>query len=223
MTLILVVRLVCNYSIDMANERYEYFKNEWPARHVFFYYDRIKEDLAAGDCHIALELLILNELNSSEAMLANWPEFNEFTENIRIVESSGLNESERIVKEYYTLAPLWLLWPHIRDTKTIKESKTWLTQALRAVAAVGEAHESEGCTPGGFHKESLCLCVMSPSCPLQTAANIIAEPAWREKTGSIDENSGVHREHFVTHLKVAENQGLITPNQTQAILLQYDT
>ena len=206
----------------MANERYEYFKNEWPARHVFLYYDRIKEGLAAGDCHIALETLVMNELELGEEALADWPNFNSFTENIRILEASGFSESERIVKEYYTLAPLWLLWPHIRDTKTIEAGKPWLTQALQAVATVGEAHEIEGCTPEAFHRESLCLCVMSPSCPLGAAGNILAEPIWREAPKLTPEEPGAPRQRFMMHLQVAENQGLIASNHAKDLLLQFD-
>lgn len=208
----------------MADERYDFLKNEWPARHVFFYYDRIKEDLAAGDYHLVLEDLVMSELEIDETTLAKWSDFQEFTNKIRILEASGFDESERIVKEYYTLAPLWLLWPHIRDIKTIETGRTWLNLALQGVAATGELHENEGCAPDNFHKESVCLCVLSPSCPLQTASNILTEPLWNAKLGFVDEEKGPDtlRQQFRMHMEVAEKQGLIASSLSKDLLSRFD-
>lgn len=206
----------------MADERYNFLKNEWPARHVFFYYDRIKEDLAAGDYHLALEALAMNELEIDEAMLAKWSDFNEFTGKIRVLEASSFDESDRIIKEYYTLAPLWLLWPNIRDIKSIDTSRAWLTLALQAVTTIGELHESEGCVPNNFHEEAICLCVMSPSCPLQTAGNIVTELLWNDKLAFVDQEPGILRQQFKMHMEVAEKQGLIASSLSKDLLSQFD-
>lgn len=209
----------------MTNDRYEYLKNEWPARHIFFYNDRITEESATvADCHIALKKLLTNELELNEKVISEWSEFKEFEETIKKLQLSDLSDKERIGKEYFALAPLWLLWGHIRDTKTIDAGQEWLVQAIQTAMTTAEPHEDDGCNLEDVNEESQLLCELSPLCPFQAVGHVLLEPIWNKEIDLMDqiEEPGTLRKRLAVHLEIATKEGVVTSDHSKELLLQFD-
>lgn len=209
----------------MTNDRYEFFKNEWPARHIFFYHDRITEEATTtADRQIALEKLITCELKLDEESLSKWSEFKEFEDTIKKLQSSDLNDKERIEKEYFALAPLWLLWGHVRDTQTLEGGREWLIQAVQTAMTTAEPHETEGCDIKDVGEESQLLCELSPLCPFQAAGLVLLEPIWNREIDLMDqiEGPGILRKRLNVHLEIATREGLTTAEHSKELLAQFD-
>lgn len=209
----------------MAENQFDYLKNEWPARHIFFYNDRILTDsITTADCHIALEQLIANELDVEDETIQNWLPVKKFTEDVRFLQHADLEDKDRIEREYYAAAPLLLLWPHIRDTRTIDDARQWLTQAIDTIMSVAEPHLDEGCGLDEFNDDTERFCRLSPICPYHTSGHALLDTVWDEGVDILDtvEGPGSLRKRLEMQLHIAVKQGLITPTHSSELLCEFD-
>lgn len=210
---------------NMSERNHDYLRNEWPARHIFFYGDRINDEHATpADRYVALEHLVATELGVGETEAQFALQSRDFLTRIRDIRQSGLIDSERMEHEIYAMAPLLILWTDIKDTRSSTDAKQWLDMAIKVALSAVEGHGDTGCATDTIHTDMDCGCDRSPLCPARTVALLLISPALRpqEETGIHSESPEATLGMLQYQIMSAAEQGLLTQPQAEEVMNRYN-
>lgn len=195
-------------------------------RHMISYSETILDpDTTREDMMTALENLIAREIgvNTKDAyMLLSHDSSFYGCEYALYMDKAGIDEKGRMQKEIYALAPLMILWRHIKELRDLATAKLWLESAIDMALGESELHDEYDCycyelAPGDGS------CDVSPLCPIKvTTKELIYEATTEPEQDAVVFEDPRHLLAMVRmQLDLAWSVGLITKIQRNELLDGY--
>lgn len=208
----------------MAHERISGSpENEPPGRYVDLYTLRLDtQGVTRADLSIALQNLVMQELEVDDAAALALIYKSGFPDKIMELECYDEDEIGRTEAELFSMAPLLLLWPAIRDTRSPEESLAWLDSAAALALTEAEFHDGENCsTVAGMPISDECE--YGDMCPPKTTLRLLLQKAL-ETPDTLDVLIVDPAEELMmirAEVRVALKSKLITPDQQKAVIRHY--